>query len=64
MTSGLLHATNKLVPILRLIYKYVVSHEELVVEHDDLCIEVQDVRNVLHNENFRRFRDGEREGHT
>ena len=35
-----------------------------MVEHGDLCTEVKDVRNVLHNENFRRFRDREREGHT
>ena len=64
MTSGLLHATNKLVNVLRLIYNHGVLHEELVVEHADLCIEVQGVRNVLHNENFRRFREGEREDHT
>jgi hypothetical protein len=44
-------------------YKHGVLHEELMVEHDDLCIEVQDIRNVLNNENIRRFRDGEREGH-
>jgi hypothetical protein len=64
MTSGLLHATNKLVPVLRLVYKHGVLHEERSVDHDDLCTEVQEVRNVLHNENIRRFRDGEREGHT
>jgi hypothetical protein len=45
-------------------YKHGVLNEERMVEHADLCIEVQEVRNVLHNENIKRFRDGEREGHT
>ena len=64
MTSGLLHPTNKLVHVLRLMYKHGVLHVELFVEYDDLGIEVQEVRIVLHNENIRRSQDGEREGHT
>ena len=39
-------------------------HEEPMVEHGDLCIEVQEVWNILPNETIRRFRDVEREGHT
>jgi hypothetical protein len=35
-----------------------------MVEQDDLCMEVQEVRNILHYKNIRLFRDGEREGHT
>ena len=51
-TSGLLHATNKLVLVLRSMYKHGVRHEERMLEHDDLCIEKQQVRNVLHKENI------------
>ena len=64
MTNGLLHATSKSAPIVRYMYDHGTPQEELVVEHEDLCIEVQEVRNVLHNENVKQFRDGEREGHT
>ena len=63
MTLAIIHVTSTSVPVQR----YTFTNGELVnddmVDGDSLSVEVQEVRDILHNENKRRFFEGERLGH-
>ena len=64
MTHGILHATHKDVPVVKYMYLNGELVQEDIVKHEDLSDEVQEVRTILYNENYTRFKEKEREGHV
>ena len=64
MTHGILHATSKDTPVVKYTYLNGELIQEDVVKHEDLSDEVQEVRTILYNENYSRFKEKEREGHV
>ena len=63
MTYGIIYATSKEAPVFKYMYINGELIQEDIVKHEDLCPEVQEVRNILHRENVSRFKEKERDGH-
>jgi len=63
MTYGIIYATSKEAPVFKYMYINGELIQEDIVKHEDLCPEVQEVRNILHRENVSRFNEKERDCH-